>query len=124
MDGRVDPGGAQFGEARHARIGVVAADQHARVVPGVRDGVTRDLGGPGLRGNETGRRVHRGGGSVPCQPSFKGRLRSRCPVAAAMALATAGAMTGVPGSPTPVGFAADGTMWTSIRGASPIRSTG
>ena len=42
--------------------------------------------------------------------TLMGRLRTRLPVAAKSALATAGAMTGVPGSPTPVGFSFDGTM--------------
>jgi hypothetical protein len=43
-------------------------------------------------------------------PSFNGRLRRRWPVAAASAFATAGAMGGTPGSPTPVGFSLEGTM--------------
>lgn len=45
------------------------------------------------------------------------------PHSASSALATAGAITGVPGSPTPLGGAADGTMLVSTLGASPIRST-
>lgn len=39
-----------------------------------------------------------------------GRRVMRLPVAAAMALATAGARGGTPGSPMPVGFSAEGTM--------------
>lgn len=39
-----------------------------------------------------------------------GSARIRRPVAAASALATAGATTGVPGSPTPVGFSVEATM--------------
>ena len=58
------------------------------------------------------------------QASESGRLRMRLPVAAASALATAGAIGGTPGSPTPVGFSVDGTMCTSTAGISPIRSTG
>ena len=54
-----------------------------------------------------------------------GSTRGRLPVRAKMALATAGAMGGVPGSPTPVGLsAADGTMCTSTAGISDMRSTG
>ena len=51
-------------------------------------------------------------------------LRRRLPVAAASALATAGAIGGTPGSPTPVGLAVDGTMCTSTVGISLMRSTG
>jgi hypothetical protein len=39
-----------------------------------------------------------------------------------MAFATAGAITGVPGSPTPVGFSVEGTICTSIWGGSLMRS--
>lgn len=42
---------------------------------------------------------------------------------ASSALATAGAMTGVPGSPTPLGGLPEGTTWVSTVGASLIRST-
>lgn len=42
---------------------------------------------------------------------------------ASKALATAGPITGVPGSPTPLGAAPDGTMWVSTVGASLIRNT-
>ena len=46
------------------------------------------------------------------------------PVAARTAFATAGAIGGVPGSPTPDGALAEGTMYTSIvRGMSFMRST-
>ena len=48
--------------------------------------------------------------------------RSRLPVASASALTSAGASGGVPGSPTPDGGSADGTMCTSIAGISSIRS--
>ena len=51
-----------------------------------------------------------------------GRRRTRLPVAAYSALATAGAITGVPGSPTPVGFSCDSTMYTSMAGDSSMRS--
>ena len=41
-----------------------------------------------------------------------------------IAFARAGAITGVAGSPTPVGFSVDGTMKTSICGIWFMRSTG
>ena len=53
-----------------------------------------------------------------------GSARSRLPVAAASALATAGAITGTPGSPTPDGLSVDATMCTSTAGISLIRSSG
>jgi len=40
----------------------------------------------------------------------KGSRRTRCPVSWKNALATAGAIGGTPGSPTPVGASPDGTM--------------
>jgi hypothetical protein len=46
------------------------------------------------------------------------------PSRAKSAFATAGAITGVAGSPTPVGFSDEGTMCVSTRGISLIRSTG
>ena len=55
------------------------------------------------------------------QASESGNLRKRFPVAAAIAFASAGAIGGTPGSPTPVGFSVDGTMWTSIGGISLMR---
>jgi hypothetical protein len=42
----------------------------------------------------------------------------RFPVAAANAFATAGAITGVAGSPTPVGFSSERAMYTPVRGIS------
>src|SRR5689334_8223158 len=53
-----------------------------------------------------------------------GSRRMRFPVAAKMALATAGAAGGTPGSPQPPGGSALGTIWTSMTGgASLIRRT-
>ena len=52
-----------------------------------------------------------------------GRRRMRTPVAAKIALQTAGAIGGVPGSPTPPGAAPLSTMWTSTRGISFMRNT-
>ena len=40
-----------------------------------------------------------------------------------MALLSAGATVVVPGSPRPVGYSVDGTMWISISGTSFILST-
>ena len=54
---------------------------------------------------------------------LNGSTRTRLPVAAATALATAGPIGGTPGSPTPVGFSVDGTMWTSTTGISSMRKT-
>src|SRR5207302_2720771 len=51
-----------------------------------------------------------------------GIFRSRLPVAAKIALATAGTMAEVPHSPIPPGGSAFRTMWTSIAGTSFIRS--
>ena len=53
-----------------------------------------------------------------------GSRRSRCFVSAKIALATAGAIGGVPGSPIPVGASALGTTCTSTSGISRIRSRG
>src|SRR6059036_14194 len=52
-----------------------------------------------------------------------GSSRSRCPVSAATALATAGAIGGTPTSPIPPGFSVLGTMCTSTTGISFIRRT-
>ena len=58
------------------------------------------------------------------QARRKGNWRKRRPLAANSALATAGAITGTPGSPTPVGISVEGTICTSMRGISPMRSSG
>src|SRR5438445_9245416 len=50
-----------------------------------------------------------------------GKRRTRFPVTAKIALASAGATGGTPGSPTPVGFALLGTIYTSIFGDSKMR---
>ena len=52
-----------------------------------------------------------------------GSLRNRLPVAAKMALATAGIMVGVLASPIPPGAAWLGTMCTSTTGISSMRRT-
>ncbi len=56
--------------------------------------------------------------------SRKGNCRSRFPVAANTAFATAGAIGGVPGSPQPPILSVLGTMYTSTFGISFRRSTG
>ena len=63
--------------------------------------------------------------SVPaCRyASANGRRRSRRPVAAKTALATAGAIGGVAGSPAPPGRSRLGTMCTSTTGIASRRST-
>ena len=52
------------------------------------------------------------------------QARMRLPVAAKIALTTAGAIGGVPGSPMPPGVSVLGTMCTSTLGISFMRSTG
>jgi hypothetical protein len=51
-----------------------------------------------------------------------GSFRIRLPVAAKIALATAGITADVPGSPTPPGASVLLTRWTSIKGASWMRN--
>src|SRR5262245_24369201 len=51
-----------------------------------------------------------------------GRFRKRLPVAAKIALATAGTMAEVPASPIPPGGSELWTRWTSMAGASSMRS--
>src|SRR5215472_16888934 len=52
-----------------------------------------------------------------------GRWRSRLPVSAATALAIAGATTGTPASPIPVGLLSVEITFTSMGGTSDIRMT-
>ena len=55
----------------------------------------------------------------------RGSSRRRSPVAAKIALATAGATGGTPGSPTPAGGASLSTRWTwMLRGTSFMRTSG
>ncbi len=56
------------------------------------------------------------------QASLSGRLRRRWPVSANNAFATAGAMGGVPGSPTPPGRSLPATISVSMTGHSFMRS--
>ncbi len=61
---------------------------------------------------------------VRTQARRNGSSRSRRPVAANTAFATAGAIGGVPGSPTPDGGSALGTIATSISGTWAMRNIG
>src|SRR4029077_13663363 len=87
--------------------------------------------GPPPRRRGGGGALRRGGGGGPARAwagrapaRSNGSVCSRIPVAARTALATAGAIGGVPGSPTPEGGFVEGTMCTSIaRGMSLMRST-
>ena len=53
-----------------------------------------------------------------------GSFRSRFPVNAKIAFATAGAVGGNPGSPVPLGGAVLGTMWTSTDGICSMVNSG
>lgn len=73
--------------------------------------------------------LYRGGLGVPAVyplfnaiPRRNGSRRTRLPVSAKYALATAGAIGGTPGSPTPIGAADERTMCRSMLGMSSIRS--
>src|SRR5258708_3204500 len=73
--------------------------------------------------------VSKGQARVPVLPQAKssariGNLRMRLPVAAKIALHSAGTTGGTESSPEPVGFSVLGTMWTSTTGIASRRSTG
>src|SRR5262249_2967583 len=77
--------------------------------------------GLGDRRRRARRRGDRRGGEQPDRAdhaSFNGSCRSRRPVAAKTAFATAGAIGGVPGSPAPPDFSPLQTMWPSLLGIS------
>jgi len=59
--------------------------------------------------------------ATSAQDNRNGSVRSRFPVAANTALATAGAMGGVPVSPMPPGFSELATIFTTISGISAMR---
>src|SRR5262249_48021308 len=127
--------------------------QHSRHDAERRDGIhPRDLGGRragrmarcnGLASERNGRDQERerdripccirrrdipcsvhGSASLPPPASRTGSLRRRLPLAAKIALATAGATGGTPGSPTPPIFSVLSTIATSMRGISCMRSSG
>ena len=68
-------------------------------------------------------------GAAPCRQAFlkswfiTGSVRMRLPVAAKMALSTAGAATAIVGSPTPPQKSPDGTITASTFGISSMRMT-
>jgi len=57
-------------------------------------------------------------------PQINGSSRRRCPVNTNIALASAGASGGVPGSPTPAGGRVLRTRWVSMTGESAMRASG
>ena len=66
-----------------------------------------------------------GDGGSWCYRDFGGPQYTNCSFYSAReCMVAAGAMGGVPGSPTPVGFSPPGPRCTSTRGISFIRSTG
>src|SRR4029453_14981613 len=120
---------AGFGEQRDRALGALP-DPRERVRAaqpggGLRVGRARAVapaqGGGGQRGDQEDglwRACHHD--RAVARPE-KGRRRTGRPSSASQALATAGAIGGTPGSPAPVGGAADGTMCTSTRGISSTR---
>ncbi len=114
--GPVDDGGEGLGPAQ--RGGVLSAGCARGAAAGERgDG---DGGGHDGRVPSPGARGHDGLAPPPASRE-NGRRWTGRPLSASQALATAGAMGGTPGSPTPVGGAAEGTMCTSTRGISSMR---
>src|SRR5439155_14270358 len=86
------------------------------------DVCSSDLGQRGLRGDRKRRwGVHDRDHALSADT--RGSLLIRFPVAAKTALASAGPVIEVPGSPIPPGASRLRTRWTSIGGASFIRST-
>jgi hypothetical protein len=78
--------------------------------------------GWGCRGRGSGRFFRDSGEGRQARSSARiGRRRMRLPVPAKIALQTAGAITGRPGSPMPVGSSVLLTTWTSILGVSLTR---
>src|SRR5262249_31176137 len=73
--------------------------------------------------NEQGEGTHHVCPRVGRSWRSSGHFRTRIPVAAKMAFASAGAVTAVGGSPIPPGASELGMICTSIAGASLIRST-
>src|SRR5207245_5090786 len=95
-----------------------------------RDGQERRRGGQGGRGGNRSAHIWvvadglHGGPPDVVHASRNGSWRSRLPVAANIALATAGATGGTPGSPIPPAFSALETMCTSTSGISFSRRIG
>lgn len=91
--------------------------------PTLEDGLDEEIGA-GRRPRVQRGRVEVAGYQARRSAGRIGSLRIRLPVSAKTALATAGAIGGVPGSPTPPGGSALGMMWTSTTGISLMRSIG
>src|SRR6185437_2821097 len=117
----------ELAHERDDRLSLVAGDEKFRAREREPARRIRDGRGRRVRRGEPGRGIqHRPRVRVRrlrYVESDSGSTRSRLPVAAASALATAGAIGGTPGSPTPVGLSVDGTMCTSMAGISLIRNT-
>jgi hypothetical protein len=115
-------------EEEHSRRKARPADD--RHQPAAVLQTTPDLGGVfGLKRCDAhlSPRLERGSRAYPnyaerSSSGFTGSFRTRLPVAAKIALVTAGAMADVPGSPMPPGDSALFTRWTSTTGASLMRS--
>src|SRR5713226_2684217 len=101
------------------------ASRECQVQPdGERDGSNCKRGGGHMPFWRSKLRYHNGNGNAcPYAKSSlrMGRRRRRLPVAAKTALPTAGATTGKPGSPMPVGSSLLRTRYTSILGISLMR---
>ena len=109
-------------EHRLRRVG----DMHQHLMWGDRAPDPRLGRGHGFQAAGQGRELPCIGNSPHafCCCNTIGRLLIRCPVSAKIAFTTAGAIGGVPGSPTPPGPSVLGTMCTSTTGISFIRSIG
>jgi acyl-CoA thioesterase len=115
-----------FAAASNSRGNVaLAIEAHVTFLRAVREGVLlaearEESGSRRLSTSSPGRLTGR---TTRCRyPSSIGRRRTRFPVSAKSAFATAGAMGGSPGSPIPPGAAVLGRMKVSTLGISEIRS--
>ena len=106
------------------------AASHGKAVPGLDAGHSRSNRPPARRPKATsapaavkiGRgRSGRRRSQTKSTSSCIGRAVMRLPVAAKIALASAGAAGGTPGSPTPLGASCEGRTCTSMAPMSPIR---
>src|SRR5207253_2632095 len=104
-------------DRRRAGVGARAGDgeRHERV-PHQADRRAEAEGSAGARDRAKRR--------VTLHPTTSGSSLTLLPVSTNIALAIAGAMGGVPGSPTPAGGRVLGTSHVSMRGVSASRATG
>ena len=123
----VRPGGRLADQAARSSAGEAspAAPAVAGVCPDERDDVEK--ASKGFAGGAAKPALRSGAAPASqlcCFNAFAstGIFLSRLPVAAKIALATAGTTADVPGSPMPPGASELGTIWTSIAGASLMRS--